>query len=144
MQRINDVGGAERPRRRRAYDDELRGPAVDRGFVAPPDDGWDPRSGAAHPDFVPVDGDDDDPDYNALLDEVDDRPYRGARTVPRWQQDLPVALFVAALACLSVVLVRSLTALRAAAIVLFLASAASFVMTPMLAVLRGFDRDPER
>lgn len=145
MQRINDAWTVlGDPARRAAYDASLRvGTGADRGFVPPAEDAWDPRSGAAHPDFVPLD-DDDEPDYQRLLDDLDDQPYRGARTVPRWQQLLPVGLFLAAAACLSVGLVVSLTALLGAAALLFLASAASFVLTPMLAVLRGFERDPER
>jgi DnaJ-domain-containing protein 1 len=146
MQRINDAWAVlSDPGRRRAYDATLRSASgPDRGVVVPPEDGWDPRSGAAHPDFVPVDGDEDDPDYNALLDELDDNPYRGARPVPRWQQLLPVVLFLAAVACLSIGLVVSLTPLLGAAVLLFLASGVSFVLTPMLAVLRGFERDPEK
>jgi hypothetical protein len=147
MQRLNDAWAVlGDPQRRREYDATLRGGPGDAGanrFVAAPDDGWDPRSGVSHPDFVPFDDDPSDPDYNAVLD-LDDTPFPGASTVPRWQQLLPVGLFAASLACLCIGLVVKLGPLLVLGIFLFLGSGLSFVATPMLAVFRGYERDPDR
>ncbi len=145
MQRLNDAWAVlGDPQRRREYDATLRaGDGTGSGFVAAPADAWDPRSGVSHPDFVPFDDDPDDPDHDAFLD-LDDTPFPGASTVPRWQQLLPVGLFVASLACLCVGLVVKLGPLLVLGVFLFLASGLSFVATPVLAVLRGYERDPER
>ena len=147
MQRLNDAWAVlGDPQRRREYDATLRlGPETTGAnrFVAAPGDSWDPRSGVSHPDFVPFDDDDDETDRFADLD-LDDTPFPGASTVPRWQQLLPVGLFAASLACLCMGLVVKLGPLLVLGIFLFLASGVSFVATPVLAVLRGYERDPER
>lgn len=151
MQRINDAWAVlGDPQSRREYDATLRaestGGRSGGRVVAEPGSDWDPRSGVAHPDFVPFDPG-DDPDYNALLDDLDDlddTPYRNARPVARWQQVLPVGLFGAALGAMCLGLLASLSPLVGLGVVLLIASGVSFVMTPIVAVLRGHERDPDR
>ena len=152
MQQINDAWAVlGDPQRRREYDASLRADTTTSAggggggrYVAQPGGGWDPRSGAAHPDFVPFDDGDDDPDYNAVLDDLDDTPYGTSRPVARWQQMLPVGLFAAALATMCVGLVVSLPPLLGLGIALLVCSGLSFVLIPMLAVMRGYERDPDR
>lgn len=150
MQRINDAWAVLGDQtKRRAYDDMLRAVEPGRrsatGTVAPdPDPVWDPRGGRAHPDFVPIDDDEDEDDPNARLDELDDTPMPGARPVARWQQMLPVVLFVAALAALVVGLVVNLPELMVVGVFLFVLAGASFLLAPILALLTGYERDPRK
>lgn len=137
MQRINEAWQLLGDTDRRADYDRL---AAEPHGDPVPDDRWTP-SGGPHPDFVPLD--DDDTDYSLLLDQLDASPYRNARAVPRWQQLLPAALLVVALACLSVGLVVNIPSVLALGVLLLVAAGASFVLTPMLAVLRSHERDPD-
>jgi hypothetical protein len=109
--------------------------------------GWKPGSGTASPDFVPYGDDDadfdDDEAREAYLDSLDDTPYARARRVPPWQQLLPVALLTGALASLCLGLVVSLTPLLGLGVILLVLSGIAFVLTPMLAVMRSYDPDPD-
>jgi len=149
MRRINEawqvLGDDDR---RRRYDLEL----LD---AEGPEPVWDARVGRAHPDFVPFDEGDDDPD-DWMVDWDDERPgwaryvaehdtpYAGARPVPRWQQLAPVALLGVALATMALGLVVNLPPLLGFGVVLLVFAGVAFVLTPMLAVMRGHDPDPER
>lgn len=151
MQRLNDAWEIlGDPEQRRGYDDSLRGrdpgpfgPYGSGDDVAAEDGRWRPSDGRAHPDFVPLD-DDDDPDYNARLDEIDDTPMPGARPVARWTQLLPVGLFVAALATLAVGLVVNVSQLLGLGVILFVLAGASFLVAPVMALLTGYERNPEK
>lgn len=146
MQRINEawlVLGD--PKRRGAYDLELH-------ETEPPSPVWDPKSGRAHPDFVPLHDDDDDDDDHAGRpgygrfdpDDDDDTPYEGARPVPRWQQLLPVGLLLTAIATMLLGLVVNLPPLLGLGVMLLVVAGLSFVVTPMLAVMRGYDPNPDK
>lgn len=140
MQRINEawlVLGD--PQRRRSYDLELH----DRE-PAPPV--WDPRGGQAHPDFVPLhDDDDEDGAFGGLDPEAeDDAPYRGARPVARWQQLLPVGLLLAAIATMLLGLVVNLPPLLGLGAAMLVVAGVSFLLTPMFAVMRGYDPNPDK
>ena len=134
---------------RRQYDDALRGfdsgASTASGPGRPAEEAkWRPSDGRAHPDFTPLDDEDDDVDYNARLDEIDDTPMPGARPVAKWAQLLPVGLFFAALATLSFGLVVNLSALLGLGVILFVLAGASFLVAPVLALLTGYDRNPEK
>jgi curved DNA-binding protein CbpA len=132
MQQINEAWLVLRDRRRRA-DYDLTLPLPERA-----DDGWTP--GHVHPDFVPVDPDDvDDPPG----DEPGDETATGRR-VPAWQQLLPVASLAASLAAFAAAMVLGGRLLLGAGLVLLVAAGLGFVLTPLLAVLRTYERDPER
>jgi DnaJ domain len=124
MQRLNEAWLVLGDRRRRAdYDLTLPRP-VDRGWAA----------GTAHPDFVPLDPDED---------PVEEEPGTG-RGVPRWQQLLPVSCLAAALVALAAAMVVGGRLLAGLGVVLLVGAGAGFVLTPMLTVLRTYERDPER
>jgi hypothetical protein len=134
MQRINAAWAVlGESAARAAYDESLRRPVT-----APVQPTRVP--GASHPDFVPLDPDDDEPDPRLL----DDTPYNSGASVPRWQQLAPPALAVAALLAGSVALVTSIRALLGLAVVALVLALLGFALTPLLAVLRGYDPDPER
>jgi len=141
MQRINEawlVLGD--PDRRSTYDLELH---VAQG----PPPVWDPKAGGAHVDFVPLhDDDDDDLDPRGRLDpeDEDDTPYHGARPVPRWQQLLPVGLLLSAIGTMLLGLVVNLPPLLGLGAMMLVLAGLSFVITPMLAVMRGYDPNPEK
>lgn len=147
MQRINEawlVLGD--PKRRGAYDLELH-------ETEPPPPVWDPKSGRAHPDFVPLHDDDEDDDddghagrprFGRDPDDEDDTPYEGARPVARWQQLLPVGLLLAAIAAMLLGLVVNLPPLLGLGVMLLVVAGLSFVIIPMLAVMRGYDPNPEK
>jgi len=152
MQQINEAWHVlSDPVSRRAYDllalDDRRATAGGSGesgsdASAP----WRPGSGTAHPDFVPFGDDedfDDDEAREAYLDSLDDTPFARARQVPQWQQILPVGLLLAALASLLLGLVVSLSPLLGLGVILLVLAALAFVLTPMLAVMRSYDADPD-
>lgn len=136
MGRLNEAWAVlSDPAQRRAYDTSLRALARSQ---------WEP--GTVHPDFVPVDTggrgggvldtDDEDDDPAAAFDT----PIAGALPPPKWQQMAPACLLVAAVV---VAVVGMLTAMRSAialAVVLFVAALASFILAPMLEVLRSASR----
>jgi hypothetical protein len=122
--------------RRSAYDAALAEVRLD-GRTGSADRPTAPRpTGAADPDFVPYDSS-DDIDYAALLDA---RPSNGAR-LPRAVQLAPAVLLVVAIFSLSAAAVTSLPALVAVGLVSLVLSGVSFVLAPMLAVLRSLDSD---
>ena len=137
MQRINEawlvLGNA---RSRADYDLSLPHP-VGREWPA----------GMAHPDFVPIDPDpypvvDGSERYDRLgLDEDDGGT---GRRVPAWQQLLPVACLAGSLASFAAVLVLGGRLLLALAVTLLIGAGLGFILTPLLAVLRTYERDPER
>jgi hypothetical protein len=131
MQRLNEAWGVLGDRNRRAaYDRSLpAGPA-------PATDGWTP--GTVHPDFVPVDDEDDEGPAE------DDADTSTGRRVPAWQQLLPVAGLAGALGVLSAAVVLGGRPLLVIGILLLVGAGAGFILTPMLAVLRTYERDPER
>lgn len=116
------------PGTRRAYDEHLR---RDRQLR------WTP--GEVNPDFVPVDDLDDPIDPR----DLPDIGVVGTE-VPRWQQLLPVSAFAVAVGSFAVGLATSIRVFLALGVLAFLAAVAGFVLTPMLAVLRGYERDPDR
>jgi curved DNA-binding protein CbpA len=126
------------PARRAAYDASLR------GHVRPDDEAVDDArtrsarpTGAADPDFVPYD-DGEDVDYAALLD---DAPTGNGATVPRAAQILPAVLFGLAVFCMSAGLFTSLGPMFGLGVVLLVLSGVSFVLIPMLAVMRSLQSD---
>ena len=138
MQRINEALLVLRDRRLRAdYDLSLPRP-VGREWPA----------GTAHPDFVPIDPD-PDPDIDDGSERYDrlgleDEDTGTGRRVPAWQQLLPVACLLGAIVAFCAALVLGGRFLLALALVLGAGSLVGFVLTPMLAVLRTYERDPER
>ena len=124
------------PARRTAYDATLASPSRDHSIDAAQPRRADRPTGAADPDFVPYD-DSDDVDYAALLDEV---PGNGA-TVPRIAQLLPAILFGLAVFCMSAGLFSSLAPMFGLGVVLLVLSGVSFVLIPMLAVMRSLQSD---
>jgi curved DNA-binding protein CbpA len=152
MRRINEAWHVLSDRSKRlAYDagtafagaDPTRAP---QGQAAPTGPVWRPGSGTAHPDFVPFSDEDefeDEEERAAYLDSLDDTPYVRARRVPAWQQLLPVAMLLSALASLCVGLVVSLAPLLGLGVMLLVLSGLAFVLTPMLAVMRSYDPDPD-
>jgi hypothetical protein len=138
MQRINEAWLVLRDVRRRAdYDLSLPHP-VGREWPA----------GLAHPDFVPVDPDPDigaEVDGPARYDPGADDPDAGTgRRVPPWQQLLPVACLAGSLATFAAALVLGGRVLLGLALVLLVGAGMGFILTPLLAVLRTYERDPER
>jgi hypothetical protein len=135
MQRINEAWLVLGDRRRRAdYDLTLPRPAG-RGWAA----------GEANPAFVPFDDDGDDDDderYDRL--GPDEEGGGTGRAVPAWQQLLPVACLVASLATFAAALVLGGRALLVLGVLLLMGAGVGFILTPMLAVLRTYERDPER
>jgi hypothetical protein len=135
MQRLNEAWLVLGDRRRRAdYDLTLPRP-VDPGWVV----------GTAHPDFVPVDAD-DDPDPEGLgPDDPGDGEHPGTgRPVPAWQQLLPAVCLVGAVGAFAAALVLGGRLLLGLGVVLMIGAGMGFVLTPVLAVLRTYERDPER
>jgi hypothetical protein len=134
MQLINEAWLVLGDRRRRAdYDLSLPRP-VGREWPA----------GTAHPDFVPFEPDDEPGDPERIgEDEDEDGPGTGRR-VPPWQQLLPVACLAGALAAFAGALVLGGRFLLGVALVFLVAAGMGFILTPMLAVLRTYERDPER
>jgi hypothetical protein len=132
MQLINEAWLVLGDRRRRAdYDLSLPRP-VGREWPA----------GEAHPDFVPYDGDDLDDGPPPAYGE--DEEAGTGRRVPPWQQLLPVACLAGALVAFAGALVLGGRFLLAAGVLLLMGAGVGFVLTPMLAVLRTYERDPER
>lgn len=126
MQRLNEAWSVlGDPRRRHAYDAELRRESRSSR-----------RSGAPSPGFQPID--DDDTDYAALLD---DAPVGDGARVPRALQLLPAVLLGVGLFGFSAGMVASFGPLIVLGLVAVLAAGASFVLTPMLTVLRGHQGD---
>jgi len=152
MQQINEawlVLGDET--RRGAYDLSLAGPDVAgaTGQWSRPvrDPSWRPGSGTAHPDFVPVDSDDDFEDDDARrqwLDDLDDVPVGTGRPIPRWQQLVPVVLLVAGIVGLSLGLMVKAAPLVSVGGLLLIGSLFGFVLVPVLTVLRSYEREPDR
>ncbi len=151
MRLINEAWFVLRdPEQRQQYDLGLRDPGgapsgAGPGAGEPP--GWVPGSGTASPDFVPYDDSEefaDEAARQAWLDSLDDTPIGRSRPVPRWQQLLPVGLLAGALVCLCLGLVVGLGPLAGIGVVLLILSGLSFVVTPMLAVMRSYEREPER
>jgi hypothetical protein len=134
MQRLNQAWEVLRdPAQRRDLDERLR---LDRLRA------WAP--GTAHPDFEPLEPDDlDDRGRPVDADLLDDTPLSASR-VPPWQQLLPAVLFLAAVLFLSAGLVASFAPLLALGVTALVCSGLSFVLVPMLTVLRSHDPDPER
>jgi curved DNA-binding protein CbpA len=134
MRQINEawlvLGDADS---RARYDQEL--PTGNGSGPASP--GWVPGSGLADPAFVPVDPEDDDP----FPEEDDDGT---GRRVPAWQQLLPVALLVGALGSFAGALVLNARPLLVLGVALLLGAGAGFLLTPLFAVLRTYERDPDR
>jgi hypothetical protein len=92
--------------------------------------------GTANPDFVPFDlSDDDDIDPELL----DDTPY-GPGSVPRWLQLLAPSLLVVAVLSGCFALVTSFPPFFGLTAIAFIASLVSFLVTPMLVVLRSSRR----
>jgi DnaJ domain len=122
------------PARRANYDATLAGPAVGgRGGSSSS-----PREpGRPDPDFVPYD-DSDDTDYAALLD--DGPPGNGA-TLPRGVQLVPAVLFGVAIFCMSAGLFSSLGPLFGLGVICLILSGLSFLLIPMLAVMRSLQSD---
>jgi curved DNA-binding protein CbpA len=148
MQRLNEAWRVlGDPATREQYDLVALDPPVAARQASPdPSAGWRPGSGTAHPDFVPYGDDDDfeaDEAREAYLDSLDDTPFARARQVPQWQQVLPVVLLLTALASLCIGLVVSLTPLLGLGVILLVLSGLAFVLTPMLAVMRSYDPDPD-
>jgi hypothetical protein len=148
MRRVNEAWQVLGDRaRRREYDAGASATAsrpASEAAATPP--AWRPGSGTAHPDFVPFPDDDEFEDEEAraaYLDSLDDTPYARARRVPAWQQLLPVALLLTGLATLCVGLVVSLAPLLGLGVMLLVLSGLAFVITPMLAVMRSYDPDPD-
>lgn len=116
------------PATRRAYDEHLQ---VERRAR------WTP--GERNPDFEPIDPDDDPVDPR----DLPDIGVAGTE-VPRWQQLLPVSAFSVAVGSFAVGMATSIRFFLALGVLALLAAVAGFVLTPVLAVLRGYERDPER
>ena len=126
MQRLNEAWAVlGDPRRRHAYDAELRREARSTH-----------RPGAPSPGFRPVR--DDDTDYAALLD---DAPAGDGVQVPKLLQILPVVLLAVGIFSFSAGMVTSLAPLLALGVLAIVGSGVSFVLAPMLAVLRGHRGD---
>lgn len=134
MQQLNEAWLVLGDRRRRAdYD-------LDRAARPEPGGGrW--AAGMAHPDFVPYDEGDD-----GGAGPAPDGPGEGGsgHRVPRWQQLLPAACLLAGLAVLALGVVLGGRPLLALGVALVVAAGAGFVLTPMLAVLRTYEREPGR
>jgi hypothetical protein len=152
MRRINEAWFVLRdPEQRRRYDVALRRAAGEEGGAAASPGsgaggGWVPGSGTANPEFVPVDDAEEfatEEERQAWLDSLDDQPFGRARPVPRWQQVLPVGLFGASLACLCLGLVVGLAPLAGLGVALLVLSGLAFVLTPMLTVMRSYEREPD-
>jgi curved DNA-binding protein CbpA len=126
MQRLNEAWLVLGDRRLRA--------AYDLSLPVAVDPAWSP--GAVHPDFVPFDAGDD---------EVEAEPDGGGtgRAVPRWQQVLPAACLAGAVAALAAATVLG-RVLVGVGLILLVGAGVGFVLTPLLAVLRTYERDPER
>jgi curved DNA-binding protein CbpA len=92
--------------------------------------------GTANPDFVPYDTEDDEFDPSLL----DDTPY-SSTPIPRWLQLLAPGLGVAAVAFGSFALVTSFPPFFGLAVVSLIGSLLSFLVTPMLVVLRSSRRN---
>ena len=126
------------PARRAAYDASLRGGAGADEHAGPDRARRAERAtGAPDPEFVPYD-DSEDVDYAAMLD---DAPAGNGATVPRSAQILPAVLFGLALFCMSAGLFASLSPMFGLGVVLLVLSGVSFVLIPMLAVMRSLQSD---
>jgi curved DNA-binding protein CbpA len=142
MRQINEawlvLGDADS---RAAYDRELApsdGGGNERGAGrSAATGGWVPGSGLPDPDFVPVDPGDDEP----FPDEDEEGT---GRRVPVWQQLLPVALLIASLGSFAAALVLNARPLLILGVGLLVGAGIGFVLTPLFAVLRTNDRDPDR
>jgi curved DNA-binding protein CbpA len=139
MRRLNEAWAVlGDPARRTAYDATLAGPVFDPGLDGPDRPRYSaPPSGRSDPDFVPYD-DSDDTDYAALLD--DSPPGNGA-TLPRGVQVLPAVLFGMAIFCMSAGLFSSLGPLFGLGVICLILSGLSFLLIPMLAVMRSLQSD---
>lgn len=130
MQRINEawavLGDAAR---RRAYDDGLRERHREERRSAP---------GAASYDFRPLV--EDDTDYAALLD---DAPVAGTG-VSRALQVLPAVGLLAGFAGVVVGMVIQVTFVLAFGVVLVALGALAFLATPLVAIMRSYQSDPDR
>jgi curved DNA-binding protein CbpA len=136
MRRLNDAWAVlGDPARRAVYDASLGGP-----FLGPSAQGDPPpvrSTGRADPGFVPYD-DSDDTDYAALLDEG---PPGNGSTLPRGVQLLPAILFGVAIFCMSAGLFASLGPMFGLGVIALILSGLSFVLIPMLAVMRSLQSD---
>jgi hypothetical protein len=64
--------------------------------------------------------------------------------VPAWQQLLPVVLLLGALVSFAAALVLNARPLLVLGVGLLVGAGAGFVLTPLFAVLRTNERDPDR
>ncbi len=136
MRRLNEAWAVlGDPARRAAYDAALEGPVYGTGATASAPSAR--PTGRPDPDFVPYD-DSDDTDYAALLD--DGPPGNGA-TLPRGAQLLPAVLFGIAIFCMSAGLFSSLGPLFGLGVIALILSGLSFLLIPMLAVMRSLQSD---
>jgi hypothetical protein len=136
MQRINEAWLVLGDVRMRAdYDLSLPRP-VGRDFPA----------GAPNPEFVPFDPEPDPDDASERYDRLglDEEDTGTGRRVPAWQQLLPVACLAGSVAAFAATLVLGGRVLPALGLVLLVGAGVGFILTPMLAVLRTYERDPER
>jgi curved DNA-binding protein CbpA len=128
MQRINEAWSVlSDEQRRAAYDRSLRPEAAEtRG------------PGSARYDFTPID--DDDTDYAALLDEA---PIGDGARVSRGLQMLPVVGILGGLAVLALGLLLRTTFFLAFGVIAIVIGLLSFVATPVVAIMRSYQSDPD-
>lgn len=128
MQRINDAWTVlSDEQRRAAYDRSLRPEAS-------PSRG----PGAASYDFTPID--DDDTDYAALLD---DTPSGDGARVSRSLQMLPVVGILGGIVVLALGLLLRTTFFLAFGVVAIAIGLLSFIATPLVAIMRSYQSDPD-
>jgi curved DNA-binding protein CbpA len=131
MQLINEAWSVLGDEQRRTIYDHDRRVAAGRPVVKPRR-----RPGTANPDFVPYDPTDDDVDPDLL----DDTPY-SSNPIPRWLQLLAPSLVLCAVAFGSFFLVTSFPPFFGLAAVSLIGAIVSFLVTPMLVVLRSSRRE---
>jgi hypothetical protein len=131
MQLINEAWSVLGDEQRRAIYDHDRRVGSGRPAVKPRR-----TPGTANPDFVPYDTGDDDLDPELL----DDTPYSSA-SIPRWLQLLAPTLLISAVAFGSFSLVTSFPPFFGLAAVSLIGAIVSFLVTPMLVVLRTSRRE---
>jgi curved DNA-binding protein CbpA len=128
MQRINDAWSVlSDEQRRAAYDRSLR-----------PETAEPRRPGSASYDFTPID--DDDTDYAALLDEA---PIGDGARVSRGLQMLPVVGILGGLAVVALGLLLRTTFFLAFGVIAIVIGVLSFVATPVIAIMRSYQSDPD-
>lgn len=128
MQRINDAWSVLSDEQRRAdYDQSLR-----RDVSASR------RPGPASYDFTPID--DDDTDYAALLD---DAPIGDGASVPRGLQMLPAVGVLGGILVLGLGLLLRTTFFLAFGVLAIVIGLLSFIATPVVAIMRSYQSDPD-